>query len=127
MPRGTYKRKKVTTKKTTATAAAVKKAPVVPTKVAPPTPPTQSSINPKHYDIIVKGQPIQVVDLIEAIFPEDAHMSQALKYMLRAGRKTSSSFVQDMQKCIWWCVRALMFQKVKSIELPKDAPVHIPK
>jgi len=125
MPRGVYKRKKVPVKKTTtvskpttATTGAAKKLPVVPTLA-----PRQSVINPKHYDIIVKGQPIQVVDLIEAIYPEDAHMSQALKYMLRAGRKTDASFVQDMQKCIWWCVRALMFQKVKHIELPKDAPV----
>lgn len=113
MPRGVYKRKKVTAKKP----AAAKTTPVK-VSITPP-----SAINPKHYDIIVKGQPIQVVDLIEAIYPEDAHMSQALKYMLRAGRKTNSSFVQDIQKCIWWMVRALMFQKVKSIELPKDAPI----
>jgi len=82
-----------------------------------------SVINPKHYDIVIRGHKIQAVDVIEARFAEDAHLSQAAKYLLRAGHKTDSSYVKDVGKCIWWCVRALMFNKVKHIELPEGAPV----
>jgi len=83
----------------------------------------KSNINPKHYDLIVNGQPTQVVDLIEARFADDAHMAQAMKYFLRAGHKGTSSYTEDVAKGVWWAVRALMFNKVKSIELPPGAPV----
>jgi len=84
-----------------------------------------SVINPKHYDLIINGHKFQAVDVIEARFAEDAHLSQAVKYLLRAGHKTDSSYVKDVGKCVWWCVRALMFNKVKHIELPAGAPVHV--
>ena len=83
-----------------------------------------SVINPKHYDLIINGHKFQAVDVIEARFAEDAHLSQAVKYLLRAGHKTDSSYVKDVGKCVWWCVRALMFNKVKHIELPAGAPVN---
>jgi len=81
-----------------------------------------SVINPRHYELKVKGQTIQVVDLMEARFPDDAHLSQALKYLMRAGHKADSSYIKDVGKCLWWCARALMFQGANHIELPHGAP-----
>jgi len=77
-----------------------------------------SKINPKHYEIKVDGHIIQVADLMEAHFPQDMHLSQAIKYLLRAGHKTDSSYVQDVGKCIWWCAKAVIFHGGKYIELP---------
>ena len=37
---------------------------------------TTSVINPHHYDIVVDGKTIQAVDIIEALFKDDAHLSQ---------------------------------------------------
>jgi len=85
--------------------------------------PVASNINPKHYDLVVRGQPVQAVDVIEARFADDAHMAQAMKYFLRAGHKGTSSYTEDVSKGVWWAVRALMFNKVKHIELPDGAPV----
>ena len=79
-----------------------------------------STINPKHYDVEVKGHKFQAVDLIEAVFPQDAHMSQALKYMIRAGRKAESSYLKDVGKCLWWCAKAIIFHG-GTIELPEGA------
>ncbi len=82
-----------------------------------------SEINPSHYHFVVNGQPIEVVDIMEARFPNDIHLGQAVKYLLRAGHKTDVSYTKDVGKCVWWCVKALMFNKVKHIELPPGAPV----
>ena len=81
----------------------------------------KSVINPKHYDLKVNGQPVQVADIMEACFPEDMHLAQAFKYLMRAGRKADSSYIQDVSKCVWWCVRALMFKGAKHVELPPGA------
>ncbi len=83
-----------------------------------------SAINPKHYDIEVKGHKFQVVDLIEATFPTDAHMAQALKYMMRAGRKAESSYIKDVGKCLWWCARAIIFHG-GTIELPSPGVLKV--
>lgn len=80
-------------------------------------------INPQHYQLKVNGHEIQVVDLMEARFPDDAHLSQALKYLLRAGNKAEASYIKDVGKCLWWCARAIMFHGGKHIELPPGAPV----
>ena len=82
-----------------------------------------SVINPSHYHFTVNGQPIEVVDIMLARFNDDACLSQACKYLLRAGHKADSSYIKDVGKCVWWCVRALMEQKVKHIELPPRAPI----
>ncbi len=79
-----------------------------------------SDINPKHYEIVVNGHKIQSADLIEALFPQDAHLSQALKYLTRAGRKAESTYLKDVSKCLWWCARAIMFHG-GNIELPPGA------
>lgn len=80
-----------------------------------------SDINPKHYDIDVKGYKFEVADLMEAHFPTDCHLSQALKYLMRAGRKPDSTYVKDVAKCLWWCAKCIMFHKGR-FELPPGAP-----
>ncbi len=79
-----------------------------------------SEVNPKHYQIVVKGHKIQSADLIEALFPQDAHLSQALKYLTRAGRNPRSTYIKDVGKCLWWCARAIVFHG-GIVELPSDA------
>ncbi len=78
-----------------------------------------SDINPKHYDLEVKGHKFQVADLMEERFATDGHLSQALKYLLRAGRKPDVSYVKDVNKCLWWCAKAILFHK-GHVELPEE-------
>ena len=77
-----------------------------------------SKINPSHYTLTINGHTFEVVDLMEACFPQDMHLAQAFKYMMRAGRKSDSSYIEDVGKCLWWCARSIMFHGGKSIELP---------
>lgn len=86
--------------------------------------PKEQAINPKHYDMKVNGHPIQVADIMEARFADDAHLAQAVKYLLRAGHKNESSYLNDLGKCVWWIMRAMMFHGAKSIEVPPDAPIN---
>ena len=69
-------------------------------------PTKHSRINPEHYDAIleVNGQkiPIQAVHVIDAFFAQDAHIAQAFKYLARAGKKETSSYVEDVAKARWW-------------------------
>ena len=76
-----------------------------------------NDINPKHYDMKINGHPVQVVDIMEARFATDAHLSQAVKYLLRAGRKTGASYLNDVGKCLWWCAKAITFHN-GTVELP---------
>ncbi len=78
-----------------------------------------SDINPKHYDLEVKGHKFEVADLMEARFDSDVHLGQALKYMLRAGRKPNVSYIKDVNKCLWWCAKAILFRK-GIVELPDE-------
>ena len=78
---------------------------------------TPTDINPAHYDGIVNGRPVQAVDIIEGFWVEDAHLSQAGKYLLRAGKKPGDSYLKDVGKCLWWCAKAIMFHK-GVVELP---------
>lgn len=80
----------------------------------------KNDINPQHYRMTINGKEIQVADIIEAFFVDDAHLSQACKYLLRAGRKAESSYLKDVGKCIWWCARAILFRK-GTIDLPPQA------
>ena len=66
-------------------------------------------INPAHYQgVMIKGVEIQPADIIEAYFKNDGLLSQAAKYMLRAGRKPDSSYLKDVGKAMWWCARAVL-------------------
>ncbi len=78
-----------------------------------------SDINPKHYDLEVNGHKFQVADLIVARFDSDACLAQALKYLMRAGRKPSSTYIKDVNKCLWWCAKAIISRK-GMVELPEE-------
>ncbi len=85
-----------------------------------------STLNPKHYELEVSGHKFEVADLMEARFDSDMHLSQALKYLMRAGRKPDSTYIKDVGKCIWWCVKAIMYRK-GTFELPPGAgSSHVP-
>lgn len=59
-----------------------------------------SSINPQHY----KAGSLQAIDCIEA-FKLNFLLGNALKYILRAGKKGDKS--EDLQKAIWYLQRQL--------------------
>lgn len=78
-------------------------------------------INPAHYKgIMIKGVEVQPADIIEAYFKHDGLLSQAAKYMLRAGRKPDSSYLKDVGKMVWWGCRALLAHG-GTIDLPPQA------
>lgn len=80
-----------------------------------------SDINPKHYQgVKIKGVEVQPADIIEAYWAQDGHLSQAGKYLLRAGRKPDSSYLKDVGKCLWWCAKAILYHGGK-VELPENS------
>lgn len=88
-----------------------------------------TDINPKHYDGIVNGRPVQAVDIIEGFWVDDAHLSQAGKYLLRAGKKPGNSYLSDVGKCLWWCAKAIIFHGgvIELPEAPKTRTAHTSK
>ncbi len=74
-----------------------------------------SKVNhPSHYLFkcrTTEGVEVQLeaADIMEALFSEDIHLAQAWKYMERAGKKGSSSYVEDVAKANWWLSRAIRF------------------
>lgn len=77
----------------------------------------KTDINPGHYQNQIKGVNVQAVDVIEAFFQQDAHLSQAFKYMARAGKKPESSYLKDVGKALWWLAKAILYHG-GTIELP---------
>lgn len=78
-------------------------------------------INPSHYKgIKINGHEVQPADIIEAYFANDGLLSQAAKYLLRAGRKPDASYLSDCGKALWWIARAIL-SKGGSIDLPPQA------
>lgn len=79
----------------------------------------KSIINPQHYQHTLKRSstlqlppgmeelPIQVVDIAEAFCIEDPHLFTAVVYLLRAGRKETADYKDDVGKAIWWLKRSL--------------------
>lgn len=62
---------------------------------------TDSINHPQHY----KGKGLEVIEVIEA-FELDFHRGNAVKYILRAGKKTED-MKEDIQKAIWYLNRFL--------------------
>lgn len=62
---------------------------------------TADPINPQHY----KRNGIECIEVIEA-FELGYHLGNAVKYILRAGRKTASPLT-DLKKSIWYLQREL--------------------
>lgn len=70
------------------------------------TPP--DAINPQHYRS--RGsEAMQTVDVIENFFVDNAHRSQAFKYLARAGHKNGSDVLEDLEKAKWWIEREMVF------------------
>ena len=66
-------------------------------------------LNPQHYKrTLSDGYSIQAADVIEAFFKDDAHRSQAFKYLARAGTKDFQPYHRDLGKCAWWCIRRII-------------------
>ena len=70
--------------------------------------------SPSHYQIklyTTSGDfvEIEVVDIMEALFSTDLHLSQAFKYMARADHK--GSYEQDCEKAAWWLNRAVSYNE----------------
>ena len=65
--------------------------------------------HPPHY----KGKGLECIQVIEA-FDLTFHLGNAIKYILRAGRKESK--IEDMQKAIWYLEREiyLMEKEIKN-------------
>lgn len=57
--------------------------------------------HPQHY----QGKGLEVIEVIEA-FEIDFHRGNAVKYILRAGKKTAD-MAEDIQKAIWYLNRFL--------------------
>lgn len=62
---------------------------------------TDNINHPQHY----KGKGLEVIEVIEA-FELDFHRGNAIKYILRAGKKTEDT-TEDILKAIWYLNRFL--------------------
>jgi hypothetical protein len=60
-------------------------------------------INPSHY----KSGGLEVIDVIEA-FDLDFARGNAVKYLLRAGRKQGEAELVELRKAAWYIARAIV-------------------
>jgi hypothetical protein len=59
--------------------------------------------HPSHY---LSEAGIEVIDVIERYgFDRSFHLASALKYLLRAGKKSADSLVTDLEKASWYAKR----------------------
>ena len=58
--------------------------------------------HPQHY----QSKGMEVIDIIEA-YELDFHLGNAIKYILRAGKKEGSSEKEDLGKAAWYIQRKL--------------------
>lgn len=63
------------------------------------------AINPQHY----YGKKLQSIDIIED-FELGFHLGNAIKYILRAGKKGDKN--EDLQKAIWYLHREITLAQV---------------
>lgn len=61
--------------------------------------------HPPHYN---QGK-FEVMDIIEAYFPDNYHLGNATKYLLRSGYKGDE--IQDLRKLIWYVNRYIEFKE----------------
>ena len=59
-------------------------------------------INPNYY----KAEHIEVIDVIEE-FNLNYHLGNAVKYIIRAGRKDSTKYSEDLRKAEWYLQREI--------------------
>lgn len=76
-------------------------------------PKKHDEVNPSHYKPTTKGKyaRLQVIDIIE-MFKLSFALGNALKYILRCGKKPIAKKITDLEKAIWYLKREL--KNVKS-------------
>lgn len=77
---------------------------------------TENVNHPDHY----KAGDLEAIDIIEA-YDLDFHLGNAVKYILRAGRKTEDP-VEDLEKAVWYIQRFLDY-KVRYVLTPEGKAV----
>lgn len=60
---------------------------------------------PRHYQT---DTGIEAIDVIEAFFPNDFHLSNVFKYIARAGKKHDE--IEDLRKARWYLDRAIQIK-----------------
>lgn len=64
-------------------------------------------VNPDHYKRAISLVGVEVIDILEAFFPDDPLMFNAGKYLLRQGHKPGADANVDRQKAVWYINRAI--------------------
>jgi hypothetical protein len=71
--------------------------------VPPAAPAEDDKVNPGHYKTATG---LEAIDVIEA-FQLDFHRGNAVKYLLRAGKKTGEAEKTELEKARWYIERAI--------------------
>lgn len=71
------------------------------------------TINPSYY----KEGKIEVIDFIEDK-ELNYHRGNAIKYIVRAGKKDPSKEIEDLQKAVWYLNREIERLNNKELEMP---------
>ena len=63
--------------------------------------------HPRHYKMTLPdGEPIEAIDVIQAVLGDEGALAYcrgaALKYQLRAGRKSGNEMQQELEKAVWY-------------------------
>lgn len=64
-------------------------------------------INPEHYRRAIDLVGVEVIDILEAFFPDDPLLFNAGKYLLRQGHKPGADKNTDREKAVWYINRAI--------------------
>lgn len=79
-------------------------------------------IDPPHYQRVLRRSPtcplpcdgidLHAIDVIETFgFALDGHLSHALTYLLRLGRKPGVDDIENLKKARWWIDRAISYRQ----------------
>ena len=66
-------------------------------------------LSPKHYK---SKNGLEAIDVIET-WSLNYHLGNAVKYIIRAGRKDDSTVEEDLNKAIWYLKRELRRRSLK--------------
>ena len=63
--------------------------------------------HPSHYKMTLPdGEPLEAIDVIQAVLGDEGTLAYcrgaALKYQLRAGRKSGNEMQQELEKATWY-------------------------
>lgn len=68
--------------------------------------PPHDPVNSPSYQFAPDGSGLQAIEVIEA-WALGFHLGNAVKYILRAGRKGDAAFSEDLKKARWYLDREL--------------------